>query len=739
MEDRSIYYGGAVKALGDNRVGGYLIAFTDDSQRDLHGEYFTTDTDLMLEDYPIKGERALYHHGLDATIGVKRIGQVTDVKVDSAGVWIEAQLEAADSYQQAILKLVESGKLGWSSGALPQSVRVAPDGKIEKWCVIEASLTPSPAMPFSTRIQTLKSLAIEPLGEAQPKEAQTVSKTDDDVEQINFNSTIKLYGEIDMNPDELKELVRGLLTEMLAELGIGNTSQEAVAAETAMEEIAKMDAEKPMEELMKAVVSAGVKAVNTVRDARRSAVKSAIEDAKSAPAVSTAKTRTGGVNVTPETPNAQGASMPRVSVSESLKYAHLKPEEMALAIKMLVSSYPEHVRPSLRLENVVSEDFARHFGHKMAQVLNSAPEPRTEMAQRDRAALKAVMPFKADELNAVAITGQGAELAGVFYDTRVWDRARDEVALLNLMESKGMRIADIPQGARSMNVKLINSSPTVYTRNEPRSTDATGRPESTVQVTPMPTSEIEVDAAEHYLATAYSHQLDEDSIIDIARALNDDIMVTFPEAIEDAFINGDTRTAANTNINLIDGVPAGGVTKPLYLAFDGIRKEYLVTNAGYGRDLAGVALSAEDYELTIQLMPSAIQNRRANMLFVMDYKTQSATRRFPELLTVDVAGKSRATLFAGQLPPLFGVDVYMSGFMRLTNGDGKISAVGGNNVKGMLALVHAPYWQYGRKRALQIESARDIYSGATVFVASARHILVARGAGAAAATYDILV
>ena len=38
--------GGAVKALGDGKIGGYLVRFTDMQSPDLTGDYFTADTEL---------------------------------------------------------------------------------------------------------------------------------------------------------------------------------------------------------------------------------------------------------------------------------------------------------------------------------------------------------------------------------------------------------------------------------------------------------------------------------------------------------------------------------------------------------------------------------------------------------------------------------------------------------------------------------------------------------------------
>jgi hypothetical protein len=159
--DTLTYYGGAVKALGDGKVGGYLIRFTSPDDPDLTGEYFDRDTDLGLED----GDRlpVFYHHGADPEVKNARLGRGT-VKTDGVGVWIEAQLSLRNDYERAIYDLAQKGKLGWSSGAVGHLVSYTPTGKavhIDTWPPGEASLTPTPAEPRNGALP-VKSLPAPP-------------------------------------------------------------------------------------------------------------------------------------------------------------------------------------------------------------------------------------------------------------------------------------------------------------------------------------------------------------------------------------------------------------------------------------------------------------------------------------------------------------------------------------------------------------------------------------------------
>lgn len=165
-----IYPGGAIKALGGGKLGGYLVVFTDEAHPDLEGEFFTKTTAFEFEDGHQVG--VYYQHGLDATIKSRRVGRGA-LKLEDAGVWLDAQLDLRDDYERAIYSMAEQGKLGWSSGAVAHLVEREPVGKsvhIKRWIIGEASLTPTPAEP-RTRALPLKSLIPvgDPTVENSPK------------------------------------------------------------------------------------------------------------------------------------------------------------------------------------------------------------------------------------------------------------------------------------------------------------------------------------------------------------------------------------------------------------------------------------------------------------------------------------------------------------------------------------------------------------------------------------------
>jgi len=164
-------YSDAIKSDRLGSVKGYLVRFGSPDATDLEGDYFTPQTDFG---FPIKaGQRVplnvYYHHGMDKFVGKKSIG-TGYVKMDEAGLWYEAQLDMADSYGEMIAKLCKQGKMGYSSGAAGHMVERKSVGKaseITRWCIAEASITPTPA-EYRNSVKSLEDMySMEPMEEEE--------------------------------------------------------------------------------------------------------------------------------------------------------------------------------------------------------------------------------------------------------------------------------------------------------------------------------------------------------------------------------------------------------------------------------------------------------------------------------------------------------------------------------------------------------------------------------------------
>jgi len=170
MDDELIYFSDELKALGDGKIGGFLVRYSTAEDPDLTKDYFDSKSVINIPDnIPL-----LYNHGMDSTLKKRPIGKVIRTEYQDAGVWAEAQMNIRDDYEKAIYAMAEKGKLGFSSGALSHLVEREPAGKamhIKTWFIGEASLTPTPA-EYRNTVQSLKSLlppdtALSETGEEQ--------------------------------------------------------------------------------------------------------------------------------------------------------------------------------------------------------------------------------------------------------------------------------------------------------------------------------------------------------------------------------------------------------------------------------------------------------------------------------------------------------------------------------------------------------------------------------------------
>lgn len=210
--DTMVFFGGEVKALGDGKVGGYLVRFTGPKDPDIEGDFFDAATELGVED----GGRmpVYYQHGMDGTLKSRRIGRAS-AKYDDVGLWLEAQLEMRDEYERAIYEMAEAGKLGWSSGAAGHLVEREPVGKswyIKSWPIAEASLTPTPAEPRNGAmpIKSLLVPAVEP-EEIEPV-AVEVAEDSEPMPEAETESEENLQEDI-MDESEIKALLAQVADE----------------------------------------------------------------------------------------------------------------------------------------------------------------------------------------------------------------------------------------------------------------------------------------------------------------------------------------------------------------------------------------------------------------------------------------------------------------------------------------------------------------------------------------------
>ena len=112
---------------------------------DVSGEYFSADTDFVDELRPEKLP-VLYEHGSDPNVGPKVLGHVAELRKSPVGLWAKMVIDNAGELADDIIRWVQQGKLGLSSGTIGYLMRRA-GSKISRWPLVEVSLTRSPAEP----------------------------------------------------------------------------------------------------------------------------------------------------------------------------------------------------------------------------------------------------------------------------------------------------------------------------------------------------------------------------------------------------------------------------------------------------------------------------------------------------------------------------------------------------------------------------------------------------------------
>jgi len=185
-------------------VGGYGVVF---GGRDLEGEYFDADTDFWF-DRMGRTPVVLYQHGKDAKTRRDVLGRATLGDPDDIGLWVEAQIELAGKYAEAIRELVGKGLLGWSSGTAGHLAQR--DGpRIKSWPIVEMSLTPTPAEPRTLGVSEIRSLTdwADGLKELLPEDAGDASAVTEQVADTTETITEPI-AQIEIKETEMTEEIK---------------------------------------------------------------------------------------------------------------------------------------------------------------------------------------------------------------------------------------------------------------------------------------------------------------------------------------------------------------------------------------------------------------------------------------------------------------------------------------------------------------------------------------------------
>jgi|GEM_PF-398390 len=627
----------SVKALSDDgtRIGGYVIVFGSAAAPDLTGDYFTPQTDLCLDLFPVRP--VFYDHGLDSAIKTAPVGVIDTLRADSVGVWCEAQLDRHHRYLAAIQQLIGKGALGWSSGSLPHLVQKRTDPidphstAIVRWPLIEASLTPTPAQPYHTSVGAVKSA----------------------------------YAALGLNVEPLSLPVE-------------------VNEEIALDEIKTL-----------------TQTVSSLTDA----VKSLQLQQSGLP-----------IKRLPVAMNAMADTSPRatqITVTRATKYSELSAADMSFMCDVLAA---REWRPD--------EAFYRELADKSVKAVNAGQLPYD--------AIKGLVDrgyLKTQELDNSGQTGYGAEWVADSWRAELWLRVRQDNVVAPLFS-----MIEMPTNPYELPIE--SADPIVYyvseTTDQGQMVLTSSNP---IPETKVASTKITMRAQKLALRIAWSSELNEDSLIPIVANYRRQAIRAMQNAIDNVLINGDTTVTANANVNAIDGTPIGASK---YLAFNGLRKYALVTNAAQSYN-AGGPITLPLLRKGRFLLNGAYALRPRDCAWIVDDLTYAKMLGMPEFVTMDKAGAA-ATNLSGQVGLIDGVPVFASAELGLSQAaDGKISGTPANNTRGTALCVFKPLLYLGFKR--QVTANLEYISYADIFhlVVTARLTMAVQDNVSIAALFNLAV
>lgn len=174
--------GNTVKALQDGKIGGYLILWGSENEKDFDQQFFTKST--YLGHNSGNGADVVFNHRVplippdaDAktvaalkSLAKRFMKNPLETYVDDIGVFGAVVAEMADEYEAMVYRLAESGKLKWSSATAPHLADFEKNGYIKSFPIIEGSLTPAPkeyrlighkVLPLKSFVDEIVKIALE--------------------------------------------------------------------------------------------------------------------------------------------------------------------------------------------------------------------------------------------------------------------------------------------------------------------------------------------------------------------------------------------------------------------------------------------------------------------------------------------------------------------------------------------------------------------------------------------------
>lgn len=301
-----------------------------------------------------------------------------------------------------------------------------------------------------------------------------------------------------------------------------------------------------------------------------------------------------------------------------------------------------------------------------------------------------------------AESGAGLELIGTAYESEMWMASRNRDPLLQL-------IREIPVTENSQVVPIDGALPEMLLAAESTTAGASAYGDSTAA-----SSKVTQSPKKFTIQNIWSGEIGEDSIVPWVPFLREQLTESFRLHLASAYYNGDTTATSTGNINKDDGSPTA--TKH-YLAWDGIRHQWLVTTATQGADASGPInleliteargrLNAAGNDIDAGVSNIDWSAEVSDLLLVCDRDTYySMVHSLDDIVTVERYGQG-ATIITGELARLGGMRVISPSYASKTEADGKASDTASNNTKGQITIVNTRGCLGGVRRGVEFYADR---------------------------------
>ena len=398
--------------------------------------------------------------------------------------------------------------------------------------------------------------------------------------------------------------------------------------------------------------------------------------------------------------------LPLASADDALKTARVSSPYDALNATDMLHGYM--LLSATRQFRGVSERFGNALAHKVRREGLSAT--------------------KADELSHSTQAGFGDEWVPEMWSGQIWQRARQENAILPLFQA-------IEMPSNPFELPTEGTDPTVYfvpeTSDEAQLSLGSG---NTIPESKIGTGKVQLDAKKLALRVGFSSELVEDSVVPVLAIYREQAMRAITDSIDHVLLNGDT--AGNSNINSNGRSPNANSRSK---AFNGLRKLALVSNSAGRVNANGGPTLALLRSVRFKLA-ARYAARPSELAWIVDGGSYAKLLGLSEFLTMEKAGPL-ATARSGQIGIMDGAPVIVSAELPLSDGAaGKVNGTSAtSNTKGTALCVARPGWFVGYRRRIAVSLDYLPYYDSYQLTATVRLAFVSFDTDVAAALTNITV